>query len=300
VPTPTETRTGFLLALLAAVAFGMLPILGKRAFVEELEVPSLLAWRFSIASALLWALALARGRGGKSIAGRRRAALLGLGGVYAGNAGLYFLALERIPAATASLVFYVYPALVALLGLVFLKRRMEAAAWVALLLSLLGVALTAGFARGPLDSRGVALVLLGAAVIACYMLLSELALTGVPTLPATAYVLSGTALACWVWQGLAGRPGLPPTGRAWLVVVLMATLSTGLSILAMLSAIRRIGAGPTSILLTVEPACTVVLAFLFLGETLAPRQVLGGALVLSGVALLRISAIPAQETRADG
>ncbi len=154
MPTPSETRTGFLLALLAALAFGVLPIFGKRAFAEGLDVASLLAWRFSIASAL------------------------------------------------------VYPALVSLLGLAFLKRRLRPAAWLALGLSLLGVALTVGFARGPLDTRGVTLALLGAAVVACYLVLGEGLLTG----------------------GLA----VPATTRAWLLVLLMATLSTAFSIVAML------------------------------------------------------------------
>jgi drug/metabolite transporter (DMT)-like permease len=299
VPTARETRTGFLLALLAALAFGVLPILGKRAFAEGLDVPSLMAWRFAIASSLLWTLTLARGTGGQLLAARRRAALIGLGVVYAGSAGLYFLALERIPAATASLVFYVYPTLVSLLGLVVLKRRLRPAGWLALALSLLGVALTVGSAGGPLDPRGVALALIGATVVACYMVLGEGILTGVPTLSATAHVITGSAIAYWIWNALTGGPAVPSTARAWLLIALLATLSTAFSIVAMLGAIRRIGSGPTSILLTLEPAFTAALATLLLGESLAPRQLLGGALILCAVALVRASAAYPRPALAD-
>jgi drug/metabolite transporter (DMT)-like permease len=290
VPTPSDTRSGFALALLAALAFGVLPILGKRAFAEGLAVAPLLAWRFSIGSALLWAVALARPGGVAAIPRRRRWALAALGALYAVNAALYFLALERIPAAMTSLVFYAYPGLVALLGAVFLRQRFGPPALVAMILALAGVALTVGFSRRALDPIGVALALLSAAVIACYMVLGELAVAGLPTLPSTVFVLTGATGAYWLWQALSGSPNLPPTSRGWLLVLLMGTVSTALSFLAMVGAVRRIGAGPTSILLTLEPAITVGLAAWLLGEGLAPRQLAGAALILGGVALLRASA----------
>ena len=48
--------------------------------------------------------------------------------------------------------------------------------------------------------------------------------------------------------------------------------------------------GPTtaSILATVEPLVTVVLAFLVFGETLGPVQIAGGALVVSAVVVLNL------------
>jgi drug/metabolite transporter (DMT)-like permease len=287
-----------LFALLAALAFGCVPILGKQAFAEGLDPQTLLAWRFAIGSAVLWTLALVRPRPA-TIPASRRVALVALGVVYAGNSTLFFLALERIPAATTSLVFYVYPALVSVMGFAFLKRRVRPAGWAALGLSLAGVALTVGAARGPLDARGVGLALLAAVVISAYLLLSESAVTGIPALGATAHVLTGTALACWTWQAVTGRFAVPPTTRAWVLVFVMATLSTAFSILAMLSATRRIGAGPTSIVLTLEPAFTATLAALFLGESLTPRQVLGGALVLGGVALVRVASLRTSQPLAD-
>jgi drug/metabolite transporter (DMT)-like permease len=288
VPSPADIRTGFLLALVSACAFGVLPVFGKFAFAEGFEVATLLTWRFSIAAALIWALVLARGDPG-GIAFRRRFSLLGLGALYGANSGLYFLALERIPATTTSLVFYIYPALVTLLGIAFLKRSVRPLELGALATSLVGVALTVGFATGELDPAGVGLALASAAVIAIYLVLGELVLADIPTVHATALMMTGTALAYLGWEAATGGLGLPPTPRGWLLVLVMATVSTALSILAMLAAIQRLGAGTTSIVITLETAVTAALAALLLNESLAFRQYAGGALILTGVVLLRVA-----------
>jgi drug/metabolite transporter (DMT)-like permease len=299
VPPARETRTGFLLALVAALAFGILPILGKRAFGEGLDVASLMAWRFTIASALLWALALVRGVPQRTLPFHRRAALIALGVVYAAGGGLYFLALERIPAATASLVFYVYPALVSLLGVAVLKRRPDRVGWTALGLSLLGVALIVGFTRVALDPRGVVLALIAAAVVASYMVMGERVLAGIPTLLSTAHVIGASAALFWMLKALTGGVAVPSSARGWVVIALLATVSTAISSLAVLGAIPRIGSGPTAILLTLEPVFTAVLAVLLLGETLAPRQLLGGALILGAVTLVRASHVDPRSALAD-
>jgi drug/metabolite transporter (DMT)-like permease len=57
----------------------------------------------------------------------------------------------------------------------------------------------------------------------------------------------------------------------------------------MLGSIARVGAGTTAIVSTFEPVVTAVLAALFLHEALAARQYAGGALILSGVVLLRLA-----------
>ena len=67
----------------------------------------------------------------------------------------------------------------------------------------------------------------------------------------------------------------------------MATVSTALSIVAMLGAVGRLGSGTTAIVSTLEPAITTALATLVLGERMAPRQLLGAALILAGVLFLR-------------
>ena len=55
-------REGLLLCLVSAAGFGAMPIFAKQAYATGLELTPLLALRFAMASAMLWALILLRRR----------------------------------------------------------------------------------------------------------------------------------------------------------------------------------------------------------------------------------------------
>jgi len=62
------------------------------------------------------------------------------------------------------------------------------------------------------------------------------------------------------------------------------------AILAFIAGLARVGPTDAATLSTLEPVGTAVLAVSLLGETLAPLQILGGALiVLAAVAVARAS-----------
>ena len=71
-------------------------------------------------------------------------------------------------------------------------------------------------------------------------------------------------------------------------IALIASVSTVMPIVLFMAGLARVGASTASIASTVEPVFTVVLAFVVLGETLGPLQLVGGALVLSAVVLLQL------------
>ena len=91
-------RTGALLVLASAVAFGVMPVFGKLAFSAGVGVGTLLFVRFAIAAPILWCAVAVR----KTFPRVDRGVLaraLALGAVgYAMQAGLYFLALQRMDA----------------------------------------------------------------------------------------------------------------------------------------------------------------------------------------------------------
>jgi drug/metabolite transporter (DMT)-like permease len=98
-----------------------MPVFGKLAFEAGVGVATLLFIRFAIAAPVLWAAILVRGalpRARRGVVGRA----LALGAVgYAMQAGLYFLALERMDASVLSLILSSSPALVT--GAAILLRR---------------------------------------------------------------------------------------------------------------------------------------------------------------------------------
>lgn len=279
-----DTR-GLLFCLASAAGFAAMAIFAKFAYEAGANVMSVLAVRFVLAAGLLWPLARMRGAvgSGRALAG---GVLLGLVG-YALEAGLFFAALTRLDASMASLVMYVYPALV-LLGAVALGRdhvdRRRAAA---LMASTAGVALVLfGGDIGTVDVAGIVMALGAAAGYALYILGSDAISDGASPLAFAASVCTGAANAFVVAGLVTGELELGMSAEAYGWIALLAVVSTVLAITAFLAGMARIGPGRAAILSTVEPPITVGLAVLLLGDALAPLQLAGGALVVSAVVLL--------------
>ncbi len=259
-----------------------MPVLTKVVYADDADLLGVLAVRFALAAAVL--LALARVRRQRLPRRGRLLALLALGGVgYVGQALLFFGALQRISAGLTSLLLYAYPSLVVLLGVVFLRQRPRPAAVGCVVVATAGTVLTlgpVGGGRGP----GVLMGLGAAAVYAVYVLLSS-RVTGVPALAMSAVVLTSAAATTGVLAA-ATRPQLPRAGAAWLALLGVALIGTVVAVTTFFAALALLGPADTAVVSTVEPVVSVAVAALALGERLSPLQLLGGAVVLSAVAVL--------------
>jgi drug/metabolite transporter (DMT)-like permease len=70
---------------------------------------------------------------------------------------------------------------------------------------------------------------------------------------------------------------------AWVPLVGVGIVSTAIALQAFYAGARRIGAAQASLVSTVEPIYTIILAAVLFGERLTPIQLAGGALVIVGV-----------------
>jgi drug/metabolite transporter (DMT)-like permease len=288
---------GRLLVLVSAAAFGTLPIFARLAYAAGVAPVSLLALRFSIAALVLGGLTLRRARhGGMAWPTRRQLlALAALGGVgYVGQSLCYFLALSYVPAGLVALVFYLYPALVAILSALAQREPFCPQHGVALSLAAVGLVWTVG---PSLSGRpiGLAFALLAATIYAIYIVAGARIMERVDAeCGALAVILSAAA----VYIGLARTAGatLPTTATAWLAIVGLSVISTVVAIVAFFMGLARIGATTTATLSTLEPVVTVVLAAIVLGEPMGPWQLGGSLLIVTSVMLLaqrkRAPAIP--------
>ena len=100
-----------------------------------------------------------------------------------------------------------------------------------------------------------------------------------------AKMLSATAVAWWVAALGTNHPVLPAAipSAAWLPLVGVGIVSTAIALQTFYAGARRISAAQASLVSTVEPVYTIVLAALLLGERLTPIQLVGGVLVITGV-----------------
>jgi drug/metabolite transporter (DMT)-like permease len=284
---------GALFCLASAAAFGAMGILGKLAYDEGATVGTLLATRFVLAAAMFWLFVACSGgaRNLRALSRRDVSIALALGAVgYGAQAGGYFAALERLDASLLSLLVYTYPAIVAVTAIALGQESASRRTAVALTLASTGLVLVlAGAAAGALDALGTVLGLGAAVVYSAYILISSGVAARVGPLALSTLVCTGAAMTLTLAGFATGDldPGsVSAAGFAWLSG--LAVVSTVGAVALFFAGLQRVGPTAASILSTLEPVVTVVLAFVVFGESLGPAQLAGGALVLSAVLAIRI------------
>lgn len=276
---------GVTLVIGSACCFGSLGIFGKLAYRLGLTTPQLLSYRFAMAAVLLWlAAALAR----QGLPPRR--SLVGLaimGGLgYVGQSGSYFGALHFIPVSAAALLLYTFPVVVTLLARLLFGEPLGGGKIAAVVLAFIGTMLVVEAQVKVASPIGLVLGLTSAAIYSGYILFGSRLLPGIPPVSATATIVTAAAL---VWSGFAAATGqLTVNWSASRVALLggFAVIGTTIPVLAFILGLRLVGASRAAILSTFEPASSVLLAVLILGEAANPIQYLGGAFILASVVVL--------------
>jgi len=99
-------------------------------------------------------------------------------------------------------------------------------------------------------------------------------------------------LVIMVWWWVQGAEWHAPGVQGWVVIGILAVVSTFLARLALYAAIRRVGSGQIALLWPLQTLAIIVLSVLFLDERMTTVQWLGGSLILVS-ALLAIERVEA-------
>lgn len=202
----------------------------------------------------------------------------------------YVNAILQAGVAVAAVLLYTAPAWVALMAWRFLGEQLTRTHLVALLLTLVGCALVAQVYRPELLRVNVMGILWGLLSGLTYGLWSVFNKIGVRhtnpwTLQCYGMLVGAVAL-------LLIQPMTPlqqalrtPVAIGWLV--LMAIGPTVGASVAYAAGVRSVPVSVASLVATLEPVLAALLAYLLLGETLGIGQMVGGALILAAVWMLR-------------
>jgi drug/metabolite transporter (DMT)-like permease len=263
-------------------------IFGKLAYDAGVDVADLLLVRFAVAAVLLLAVAGTTGAL-RGVPRRSLVAGLAMGGIgYATQSGLFFGALERIDASLLALILYAYPALVTIGAILLRRERASVRRVAALLIASAGTALVlGGAASGSLDPLGAAMGFGAAVAYTIYILAGDRIGEGMSPIALSSLVCTGAACTFAAFSAVQGGPrlGFAPSGWLWLIAI--AVVSTVAAILTFFAGLARVGPSAASILSTLEPVVTVLLAATIFGESLNPVQLLGGAVVLTAVLVIQ-------------
>ncbi|MEY2447093.1 MAG: hypothetical protein QOH79_569 [Acidimicrobiaceae bacterium] len=283
MPTDRAGRVGVVLAILGAISYGVTVVVGRDLAAAGFGPVTSLGFRFAVGAALLAAVVRAR-RVPLFVSQRVVVIGLGLGVLYAVESTMFFSALERGTAAAVSLVFYVYPAVVTVIELLRGRERPHRATFAALGLSLCGTAIVVvGGGRVSITSAGVVFALGAAATFAAYLLAGRELGRSIDPMVMACWVSIGAALAN-LGRGAASGSLVSPSDR--MAEFALYGVSTALAFTLMFAAMSRIGASRVAVVMTLEAVASVVLAAVFLGESVNVSQAVGGAAVLAAAVVI--------------
>jgi len=294
---------GAMLVLLSSVAFSSKAIMVKLAYVYHIDTETLIALRMAFAIPFFAGLGWWTMRQGvpMDMTGKDWVALLLLAvvGGY-GSMWLNFEGLRYVSAGLERVILFLYPTLVVAMSAVFLKHAITRREWFAMVTSYAGVVLVVchDVELAGLDSAdtlyGAWLVLLSAIVYAGYLLVSGQLIPKLGASRFTAMTMSLAALASAVHFGTSGSfdqvTALP--NAVYVLAFLMALIATVLPSVLMNMGIHHLGSRKAALISAIGPVATIVLSYLFLGESLSWIQGMGTALVLVGVMAVSLEKPP--------
>ena len=277
---------GSLLIALVAVSWGAIGVI-----VRELPLPALtiVAFRVVLSALSVAAFVLVTRRPGLLRPPPWRVMALGL--LLAAHWGLYFAALKETSVASAVLITYAAPILMALLAAPMLGERVPRVSVMALAVSAAGVAvitLSGGTGEEAVRSTGAALAVGAAVSMALLIVLIKRFAAGVDPLTTSIYL--DFVAACVLWPALvvpAYEVGAADAGY----LALLGVVLTGLTGVIYLTALRWVPATTAGILAYMEPVSAALLAAVLLGEGLSVAVIAGGAAIVAAgvVVVLRTS-----------
>lgn len=289
---PSHTRA-VLQALLVTFLWSTSWVLIKVG-LEEIPALTFAGLRYAFAFLLLLPLAF-RGEVRRSIArlSRREWLLLITLGVvmYTLTQGAQFLALERLPAQTTSLVLSFSPVVVTLLGVAFLSERptpLQGGGVVMFLVGAFVFLYPASFPPGQVV--GLVLAVMGlvtnsvASVLGRYVNRSA-------TLPALTVTLVsmgvGASLLLGTGMAVQGPPEL--SLKSWAIVAWLAAVNTAFAFTLWNLTLRKLSAMESSLINNTMLIQIAILAWVFLGESLGVRQVAGLLLASLGTMVVQLA-----------
>jgi len=282
------------LATLGAFAFGCTVLFSRTVARDQLAPAVALGIRFGVAGVLLLTLLAARHRPLLPPAGDRLAAFALGFFIYAIESTFFYMGLERGTAAAVALIFYAYPAVIALVETLTGAIRLRARTLVALALSISGSAVVAiGGGKVAITPAGVLLVCGSIVMFSAYTLLSDRVLPRTDSLTAATWTAIGASTGVTLFGALRGQLEMP-SGSA-LAALVANGFVTAAAFTLFFMVLDRIGPTRTGICMALEAVTGIVLAAIFLGESLRVVVVLGGAAVLAGAVLAALVSTPPVE-----
>lgn len=288
--TSTKQRlAGYVCAILSAVIYGCMPIMAKYIYAEGVTPMTLVLLRNALALPSLALLSIIQ----KKTLKRPVRQILPLGipalfGCVLTPVSL-FSSYVYIASGIATVFHFVYPCLVLLIGLLFLRKKASPAVIVSVVMCLAGVLLFYD-PTAALSPMGTALALGSAIAFAIYVvLLPRFQNAEFSGFSFCFYIALWSSVIMLILCICTGQLSLPTSLLGWGLCIVFATSVTTGAVVLFQQGSLLIGGEKASILSALEPITGVVIGITFLHESAKPAVLIGSALVVASGVLIAVA-----------
>ena len=280
---------GYALGIISAVSYGLIPIFILPIKQTNFSLDTTLFYRFFI-SALLLLPVLWYKKENLKITPKELYVVVLLGLSYALSSEFLFMGYDLLSPGIASTILFIYPVFVALIMFLVFKEKLNRLTVLSLILAFSGV-LTLSLKNNSFEINfpGLIVVLLSAFFYALYILIVNQTKIKLSGFKLTFFSFLFTSLYFLVKAKFLGDSLLLPNVNMLINFVVFAFVTTLISILALVFAIKYIGSTPTAILGALEPVVAVAVSVLMFNEVLTINLILGITLIIIAVIVNIIS-----------
>ena len=198
-----------------------------------------------------------------------------------------FLGLQYIKAGLERIILFVYPTLVLIISKIFFKKKISKKQLIAIVITYVGV-VVAFWNDIELSENniylGAFLVFLSALTYASYLVGSGWLIPKFGVVLFTSYAMVVSTICVVIHYLITDRLSIMNySSEVYVLGALMAFVSTLIPSFLVSLAIKKMGASSFSIIGSVGPISTIILAYIFLNETVSSLQIFGSIIVISGV-----------------
>lgn len=275
----TRSSNWALLAVFfGAIGIGFAPIWVR---LSETGPTATAFWRVGLALPLLWLRA-------KPVAAKPYLIIVASGFLFAADLTLWHWSLKLTTVTNSTLLSNLAPLVVTLAAHWIFREKITPLFVVALFLGIGGMAVLVGksFEFGHL--KGDLLAVLTAIFYAGYLLTVKQLRQSMDSVTVMAWSGLFSCPCFFLVAVLTGDTMLPASVQGWTILVALALISHigGQTLIAF--ALGRLPASFSSITLLLQPVVAAMLAWPILGEPITVRQIIGGIIILGGIALAHL------------
>jgi len=292
IPAKAISGSAFATLLLIALMMGANHVAARIAFNHGVDVATAVVFRSGVTALVI--VLLLRIQNARVVFTARHKRMLPVIGLLIGVQSLcLYSAVARLPVALALLAFNTYPIWTALWARVVYRQKPERATLIAMPIILAGLALALdvfGAASGlgaagqwARIGAGVAFALAAAGTFGLALVITQHEAGDVDGRVRTATTMCIAGLVALTTVAVQGGFHFPDAPAGWGGLATL-TFLYGTAFTIMFTVLPKLGVVGNSAIMNVEPVFALMLAWLILGQAIAPVQV-GGALIVVGTVM---------------